>query len=273
MVTATISRISTKQERSMARVAFGRTVNRSRQLPSSLSSAFSVGSRLSETTQQYVWLVARLLEVGRPPVAVEGNRSLVYRAVKRLIDVVGALGILVLAGPLMLGVFLVLTVTTPGKPLFFQRRVGHRGRPFTMVKFRTMVLDADGRQDEIQNEKDGPIFKNRRDPRVTRLGRLLRKTSLDETPQLFSVLAGQMSLVGPRPPVPREVAQYETWQWRRLAVKPGLTCLWQVSGRSEIAFDEWVHMDLWYLRNQSLWTDLTLLLRTPMAVLSGRGAY
>jgi len=273
MVTATASTISTTEERPVARVEVARPVNRPRQLPSAPSSEFDVGSQCSGMTQKYVWLVAHLLEAGQPLVAVEGNRSFVYRAVKRLIDVVGALSILVLVSPLMLGVFLVLTVTTRGKPLFFQRRVGHGGRPFTMAKCRTMVLDADSRQDEIENEQDGPIFKNRHDPRVTRLGRLLRKTSLDETPQLFSVLAGQRSLVGPRPPVPGEVAEYETWQWRRLAVKPGLTCLWQISGRSEIAFDEWVRMDLWYLRNQSLWTDLMLLLRTPAAVLSGRGAY
>jgi lipopolysaccharide/colanic/teichoic acid biosynthesis glycosyltransferase len=134
-------------------------------------------------------------------------------------------------------------------------------------------LDADRLQHAVANEKDGPIFKNRRDPRITRIGRLLRSTSIDEMPQLFNVLSGSMSLVGPRPPVAEEVAQYKPWQRRRLAVKPGLTCLWQISGRSEIQFEHWVRMDLWYLENQSFSTDLKLLVRTPASVISRRGAY
>ena len=142
-----------------------------------------------------------------------------------------------------------------------------------MIKFRTMRLDADKLQHVVKNEKDGPIFKNRRDPRITRIGRLLRSTSIDEMPQLFNVLSGSMSLVGPRPPVAKEVVQYQPWQRRRLSVQPGLTCLWQVSGRSEIGFEEWVRMDLWYVRNQSFLTDLKLLARTPVSVVSGRGAY
>ena len=209
----------------------------------------------------------------RPLVTPGGNRSPVYRVAKRLLDVAGAVGLLVVLGPIMLAVLLVLLATTRGRPLFLQRRVGYCGHLFTLAKFRTMVMDADRRQHEVRNEQDGPVFKNRRDPRVTRIGRLLRKTSLDETPQLFNVLLGHMSLVGPRPPVIQEVARYEPWQRRRLAVKPGLTCLWQVSGRCEIMFDDWVCMDLWYVRNQNLWTDLVLLLRTPLCVLSGRGAY
>ena len=142
-----------------------------------------------------------------------------------------------------------------------------------MLKFRTMAIDANRRQHEVANEKDGPIFKNRCDPRITRLGRILRKTSLDETPQLFHVLLGQMSLVGPRPLPVQETAQFQPWQRQRLAVKPGLTCLWQVSGRSEIGFEDWMRLDLGYLRKQSLWTDFELLLRTPASVLLGRGAY
>jgi lipopolysaccharide/colanic/teichoic acid biosynthesis glycosyltransferase len=187
--------------------------------------------------------------------------------------VVGSLALLVVLGPLMLAVFLVLLVTTRGKPLFWQRRAGYCSRPFLMFKFRTMVADAADQQHEVKNEKDGPIFKNRHDPRVTRLGRLLRKTSLDETPQLFHVLFGRMSLVGPRPLPVEEAAQFKAWQLPRLAVKPGLTCLWQVSGRSDIGFDDWVRLDLWYVCNQSLWTDLRLLLYTAASVLSGRGAY
>jgi len=192
---------------------------------------------------------------------------------KRAMDIVGAAAALVLLSPLWVAILLILLITTRGKPIFCQRRLGYRGEPFTMFKFRTMALDAERRQHEVPNEQAGPIFKNRRDPRITRLGRFLRKSSLDELPQLVNVLLGQMSLVGPRPPLANEVAQYRPWQLRRLAVKPGLTCLWQVRGRCEIGFEDWVRMDLWYLRNQSLLTDLKLLLQTPASVLSGRGAY
>jgi lipopolysaccharide/colanic/teichoic acid biosynthesis glycosyltransferase len=167
----------------------------------------------------------------------------------------------------------VLTVTTKGRPLFFQQRIGLCGRRFWLPKFRTMHLNADKLQHLVANEKDGPVFKNRRDPRITRIGRVLRATSIDELPQLFNVLLGTMSLVGPRPPVVNEVRQYERWQRERLSVKPGLTCLWQVSGRSEIGFETWVRMDLWYVNHQNLWTDLKLLLKTPISVLTGRGAY
>ena len=136
-----------------------------------------------------------------------------------------------------------------------------------------MKLDAAEMQQRVQNEKDGPIFKNRHDPRITRIGTILRKTSIDEMPQLFNVLAGQMSIVGPRPPIQSEVEQYRVWQRRRLAVKPGLTCLWQVSGRSQIGFEDWVRMDIWYIKNQTFATDLKLLLKTPASVLSGKGAH
>ena len=132
-------------------------------------------------------------------------------------------------------------------------------------------LDADRIKHTVANDSAGPVFNNRRDPRITRLGRILRKTSLDETPQLFHVLLGRMSLVGPRPLDVREVANFAPWQLRRLAVKPGLTCLWQVSGRSDIGFEEWSRMDLWYVRNQSLKTDLELLWRTPLSVLGCKG--
>jgi lipopolysaccharide/colanic/teichoic acid biosynthesis glycosyltransferase len=218
-------------------------------------------------------LARRRLDRGEPFVEREGHASTVYRVSKRAADVVGSLALLAALSPILLAVYLVLMVTTRGKPFFTQRRLGYRGKPFTMIKFRTMTLDAEARRGEIENEKDGPIFKNRGDARVTRLGRLLRSTSLDETPQLLNVLLGQMSLVGPRPPIGEEVAKYEPWQRRRLAVKPGLTCLWQVSGRSEIDFEDWMRMDLWYVRHQSWSTDLKLLVRTPWSVLTGRGAY
>ena len=202
-----------------------------------------------------------------------GNRTWSYRCTKRVLDIVGAVLLLILLSPLMLLTLLVLTVTTKGRPIFCQRRVGCCGRSFLMFKFRTMVINAESIRHLIENQQDGPIFKNRRDPRITTLGRWLRSFSVDELPQLVNVLVGDMSLVGPRPPLASEVIHYEHWQRGRLAVKPGLTCLWQVCGRSQIGFDEWVRMDLWYSENQSLWTDLMLLARTPWSVLSRRGAY
>ena len=215
----------------------------------------------------------RRLAEGQAIVAPEGNLDATYQAAKRAVDIVGALLLLAVLSPVMLAVYLVLLVTTRGKPLFRQVRLGWQGRPFVMYKFRTMVVDAERRRGDVHNEQSGPVFKNRCDPRITRLGRILRKTSLDETPQVFNVLAGHMSLVGPRPPLAAEVARYKPWQRRRLAVRPGLTCLWQISGRSEIGFEDWVRMDLWYLHNQSLRTDLSLLAKTPWSVLTGRGAY
>lgn len=206
-------------------------------------------------------------------VPAEGNLTPAYRFAKRAIDVAGALVVLALLAPVMLATLVVLTITTKGRPLFYQDRVGHQGRVFRMWKFRTMRLDADKLQHTVANEVGGPVFKNRRDPRITRIGRYLRKFSIDETPQLFSVLSGEMSLVGPRPLRVEEVRRFEPWQRRRLAVMPGLTCLWQVSGRSNIGFEDWIRMDVWYVENQNLWTDLSLLVRTPLSVITGKGAY
>jgi lipopolysaccharide/colanic/teichoic acid biosynthesis glycosyltransferase len=197
----------------------------------------------------------------------------VYQIGKRLLDLSGAGVLLVLLSPILLVTLVILTITTRGKAIFRQIRIGDCGRKFTLYKFRTMVLNAEGVQAQVQNEKDGPVFKNRRDPRITRIGAFLRKFSIDELPQLFNVLAGHMSLVGPRPPIESEVQKYENWQLRRLAVKPGLTCLWQVSGRCEVGFLQWVRMDLWYIDRQSLVLDLVLLAKTPWCVLTGRGAY
>ena len=230
-------------------------------------------SRIRPLANKPISLAAEGLAAGRPFVEPKGKRSVGYLASKRVFDILAAMALLVLFSPIMLGTFLVLMVTTRGKPIFQQKRLGYLGRPFQMLKFRTMSLDADRRRHQVANEKDGPIFKNRRDPRITRIGRFLRSSSIDEMPQLLNVLAGQMSLVGPRPPIGVEVAQYEPWQRERLAVKPGLTCLWQISGRSEIAFEPWVRMDLWYTSNQSILTDMTLLVKTPWSVLTGRGAY
>jgi exopolysaccharide biosynthesis polyprenyl glycosylphosphotransferase len=170
---------------------------------------------------------------------------------------------------------LLIKITSRGPALFRQTRVGLNGRPFTLVKLRTMVADAEQRLAEVAhlNELEGPVFKSGKDPRLTRFGRLIRRFSMDEIPQLWNVLRGEMSLVGPRPPLPEEVARYERWQRRRLSMKPGVTGLWQVSGRNEIArFDEWMNLDLAYIDNWSLSLDAKILLRTIPAVLSGRGA-
>lgn len=193
---------------------------------------------------------------------------------KRALDVALSALLLVLALPVVLFVALAIRVTSGGAVLFRQTRCGLNGRRFTLYKFRTMVADAEERRHEVAhlNEMDGPVFKARRDPRVTWLGRFLRKFSLDELPQLWNVLKGDMSLVGPRPPIPEEVAQYARWQRRRLAMKPGLTCLWQISGRNELDFERWMELDLQYIDSWSPWLDLKILAKTVPVVLSGRGA-
>jgi lipopolysaccharide/colanic/teichoic acid biosynthesis glycosyltransferase len=202
-----------------------------------------------------------------------GNQEIVYQVVKRGLDIVGSIVLLAAFSPILLVTYLALYISTKGRPIFVQQRVGQCGQLFRMFKFRTMCLDAHVRQQAVVNEMDGPVFKNRLDPRVTRLGRILRQFSIDELPQLVNVLLGDMSLVGPRPPILSEVTKYEPWQRTRLSVKPGLTCLWQVSGRNEIGFEDWMRMDLWYVQNQNLLTDLKLLVLTPWVVISRKGAY
>ena len=196
-------------------------------------------------------------------------------AVKRAFDVLGSALLVATLSPLFALVALAVKLTSPGPALFRQKRVGLNGREFWFLKFRSMHEGAEERLYEIatRNEMDGPVFKMKDDPRLTRIGALLRKTSVDELPQLWNVLKGEMSLVGPRPPIPGEVLQYKRWQRRRLSMKPGLTCLWQVSGRSEISrFDDWMQLDLRYIDTWSLWLDVKLVLLTIPAVLLGRGA-
>jgi lipopolysaccharide/colanic/teichoic acid biosynthesis glycosyltransferase len=195
--------------------------------------------------------------------------------VKRAIDITGATVALGVLGPIMLIIALAITLTSPGPALFVQERYGFRKRRFRMFKFRTMVPDAEDLQAslESQNEVLGPVFKIRNDPRITPLGRFLRKTSLDELPQLFNVLAGEMSLVGPRPLPIRDVSRFNNAAlMRRFSVKPGLTCLWQISGRSNTDFDRWITLDLKYIDEWSLGLDLKILIWTFPAVLGGRGA-
>ena len=194
---------------------------------------------------------------------------------KRALDVVGSLLLLVALAPLFLVLAIGVKFSSTGPVLYWSPRVGKDGAALLLPKFRSMYVDAEERLQTLipLNEAAGPVFKMREDPRVTPLGRFLRKASLDELPQLFTVLKGDMSLVGPRPPLEAEVAAYSPLERQRLSVKPGLTCIWQVSGRSDIDFDTWVEMDLDYIRHWTPSMDLRILLWTIPAVVTGRGAY
>lgn len=209
--------------------------------------------------------------IGLKDVSLKGANLLI----KRLIDIV----LVLLVSPLLLSIgaliALVIRHDSPGPIIFEQQRVGKAGRLFTAYKFRTMVPDAEARKAELVglNEADGPIFKIKNDPRITRIGRVLRRTSLDELPQFWNVLKGDMSIVGPRPPTPAEVASYEDWHRRRLEVIPGITGLWQVLGRSDTSFDEMVRLDIYYAENWSPGMDLRIILQTVPVVLSAKGAY
>ena len=198
-----------------------------------------------------------------------------YARLKRIFDIVVALLALILFSPIMLLAALLIRLTSPGPIIFRQVRVGKGGRYFWCYKFRSMCVDAEQKKQQLLhlNEAKGPVFKMKRDPRVTPVGAILRKLSIDELPQLINVLKGDMSIVGPRPPIPSEVEQYNEQARQRLAVLPGLTCLWQVSGRSNISFDRWVELDLAYIENMSFLTDLKILLQTIPAVLTGSGAH
>ena len=213
--------------------------------------------------------------------------QMAYHAIKRGLDFAGSLALLLLMSPIFFVIAVLLKLTSPGPVLFRQARVGRMGKPFTMLKFRSMRVDADHKLHQefvstfiksstqsCPKEGETPEFKLTKDPRVTPIGRLLRKTSLDELPQLLNVLRGDMSLVGPRPPLSYEVEQYRPWHWRRvLEAKPGLTGLWQVYGRSRTTFDDMVRLDIRYIRTCSLRNDVKILLATPRAVISGTGAH
>ena len=197
-------------------------------------------------------------------------------ALKRFFDIVLSLLALIVLMPFFVILAIIIKVTSPGPIFFVQTRVGYFGRHFRFYKFRSMYQDAEQRKKALmaQNQSaDGVIFKMKHDPRITPIGRIIRKTSIDELPQFFNVLFGDMSLVGPRPPLPSEVQQYTLEDRKRLNVKPGLTCLWQIRGRSDIPFKEQVKLDKEYIHSRSLKSDLLILLRTVPAILSGRGAY
>jgi lipopolysaccharide/colanic/teichoic acid biosynthesis glycosyltransferase len=216
-----------------------------------------------------------------PDVKNGNGKSRLHQVLKRALDVVGSIGGLIIFAPVFLLISLLIKLTSKGPVFFKQRRIGQFGREFWFLKFRSMYVDCDHRIHEqyvrklIQKvDKSQKVYKIVKDPRVTPLGHFLRKSSLDELPQLINVLWGEMSLVGPRPPIPYEVAWYKVWHRRRvIEVKPGITGLWQVKGRSRTTFDEMVRLDLRYVREQSLWLDLKLLLMTPWVVLTGSGAY
>jgi len=242
---------------------------------------------ICETEGVEVWLIADFVKTsiaratmddfhGKPLLVFRTTPDLSWQLVcKRLIDVFGALFGLMVVGPLvMLPVAVIIKLTSAGPILFRQQRSGLHGRLFTMFKFRSMVDNAEMLRVELEtyNEMSGPVFKMKEDPRVTPIGRIIRKTSIDELPQLWNVLIGDMSLVGPRPPIPTEVQKYDPWHRRRLSMKPGLTCLWQVGGRNRIGFEEWMKLDLEYIDNWSLWLDFRILIRTIPVVLSGIGA-
>lgn len=203
------------------------------------------------------------------------NDHIVYLFLKRLIDIIGASLGLILASPIMLIVAILIKLEDPKGPIFFsQVRNGAYPTTFKMYKFRSMYIDAEERLQELMhlNEQSGPAFKIKDDPRITKVGKFIRKMSLDELPQLFNVLKGDMSLVGPRPAIPREVEQYTAYQKQRLFVKPGLTCIWQVSGRNNIGFDEWVELDIEYIKTRNLWIDIKLILLTIPAMLGDENA-
>ena len=199
----------------------------------------------------------------------------VVRAFKRPLDIAGALVLLALTAPVFLLAALAIKLTSHGPVFFAQERVGLNGKGFRMLKFRSMYLNAEARRAalEAQSERDGVCFKMRNDPRITGVGRVLRRFSIDELPQVLNVLRGDMSLVGPRPALPVEVEAYSMRAFRRLEAMPGITGLWQVSGRADLDFDTMIDLDLKYIQTCSMWSDLAILLATVGAVLNGRGAY
>lgn len=209
------------------------------------------------------------------PYIGQRNQSKAYLFFKRIMDIVGSLTGIILLAPLMLVVAILIKLDSKGPALFAQTRCGKKGKIFKMYKFRSMCSDAEKKKKELEhlNEAKCVIFKIKQDPRITKVGRFIRKTSIDELLQLFNVLKGEMSLVGPRPPVPGEVEKYDSWQRLRLSVKPGLTGLWQVSGRSNLEFDDMVRLDLQYIRERSFMMDIRLLVKTVPVVLKMEGAY
>lgn len=198
-----------------------------------------------------------------------------YEICKRAIDIIGAISGLLLLSPVIVIVACAIKFTSKGPIFFSQKRVGKNGELFDMYKFRSMVVNAEELKEKLahQNEMSGPMFKMKDDPRVTKVGKFIRKTSLDELPQLWNVLKGDMSLVGPRPSLPKEVVQFEGWMYKRLEVKPGLTCYWQVSGRNNIDFEDWMKLDIKYVEERNLWSDIKLIFKTVLVLFGDKNAH
>ncbi|MBU3180716.1 sugar transferase [Clostridium psychrophilum] len=204
----------------------------------------------------------------------EYEKNLGYFIIKRIIDVIGALCGILLLSPVMMIFAIWIKLDSKGPVFFAQNRVGQDGKLFKMYKFRSMCLDAEALIEKLKekNEMSGPMFKIKEDPRITKVGKFIRNTSIDELPQLFNILNGEMSIVGPRPSLPKEVAQFTSFQKQRLIAKPGLTCYWQVRGRNDISFDEWMEMDVEYLTNRNTLVDIGLILKTVRVLFGDKGA-
>ena len=199
----------------------------------------------------------------------------VYEICKRTIDIIGAGLGLILLSPIIAVVAWAVKVTSKGPVFFSQKRVGKNGELFEMYKFRSMVVNAEELKENLeeQNEMSGPMFKIKDDPRVTKVGKFIRKTSIDELPQLWNVLKGDMSLVGPRPSLPKEVEQFDNWMFKRLTVRPGLTCYWQVSGRNNIDFEDWMKLDIKYVEERNIWIDIKLIFKTVFVLFGDKNAH
>ena len=206
---------------------------------------------------------------------IENERSnILYEVIKRIIDIVASFTGLILLSPLILIVSMLIKLESKGEVIFKQKRVGLNGKEFYMYKFRSMVINAEELKEQLesQNEMSGPMFKIKDDPRITKVGKFIRKTSIDELPQLINVIKGDMSLVGPRPSLPKEVKKFEQWMMERLEVKPGLTCIWQISGRNNIDFEDWMKLDIKYVRERSFKLDMKLILKTILVLLGDKNA-
>ena len=207
---------------------------------------------------------------------IQPKEGSIYLFFKRAMDIIGSLCGIILLSPLLIIVALAIKIEDPKGSIFFsQQRCGKDNQLFPMYKFRSMVSNAEELLEELMehNEMDGPVFKIKDDPRITRVGKFIRKTSIDELPQLFNILKGDMSIVGPRPAIPHEVAEYSNYHKQRLLVKPGLTCIWQVSGRNSIGFDEWMDMDLEYIEKRNLWMDIKLIFKTVFVLFGDENAH
>lgn len=209
-----------------------------------------------------------------PQVPTNTNKG--YLMCKRIMDLTLAILAIIALTPLFVVIGVVIKLEDRKGPVIFKQvRVGENGKEFNMYKFRSMVTNAEQLKENLleQNETTGPVFKIKHDPRITKVGRFIRKTSMDELPQLFNVVKGEMSLVGPRPPIPKEVAQYSSYEWQRLSVVPGLTCYWQVSGRSTIGFSEWMRLDMQYIQDRSFLIDIKLIVKTIVVLFGSKDAY